>query len=80
MNSLTMEVLAARRLPSPAVCAAIRKSAGVSQERLARELSVHRVSVNRWEHGTRRPQADTRRRYMEILEELRLIVAGPDKS
>ena len=70
MNSLTAEVLAARRLPPPAVQKAILQAAGVSQARVANELGVHRVSVARWLGGSRRPRGEMRQRYQELLEEL----------
>ena len=70
MNALTVEVLAARRLPPPAVAKAIREGAGVSQARMATALGVHRVSVARYECGSRRPRGELRQRYTELLEEL----------
>ena len=70
MNALTAEVLAARRLPPPAVAKAVRQGAGVSQARMATALGVHRVSVARYESGARKPRGELRLRYMELLEEL----------
>jgi DNA-binding transcriptional regulator YiaG len=42
----------------------------VSQARLAAALNVHRVSLYRWECGSRRPRGDVRQRYMTLLFEL----------
>ena len=70
MNALTADVLAARRLPSPALAKVIRESAGISQARLAEALGVHRVTVARWEAGTRVPRGELRRAYMDLLLEL----------
>jgi DNA-binding transcriptional regulator YiaG len=70
MNKLTREALTARRLPSPALARAIRNEAGVSQARLAEELGVHRVTVARWEIGSRRPRGRLRLAYVDVLEEL----------
>lgn len=65
--TLIDEVREARRLPAPAAARLIRVSAGVSQTRLAREVGVHRVTIARWEAGTRRPCGRVRGRYAEIL-------------
>jgi DNA-binding transcriptional regulator YiaG len=70
VNKLTEEVLRTRRLPPPAIARAIRREAGVSQSQLAGALGVHRVSVARWELGTRRPRGAKRLAYAELLEEL----------
>lgn len=42
----------------------------MSQDRLAAELGVHRVTVARWESGERRPRAEMRRRYADLLAAL----------
>lgn len=70
MNPLVAEVLADRRIPSPARARAIRIEAGVSQRRLAEELGVSRVTVARWELSIRTPRGDLRRAYARLLEEL----------
>ena len=70
MNKLTEEVLHARRLPPPSVAKAVRREAGVSQGRVASELGVHRVTVARWEMGTRAPRGIIRLAYADLLEEL----------
>ncbi len=70
MNALTEEVLAARRLPPPAIARAIRRESGVSQLRLAREVGCTRGTVARWELGIRRPRGDMRQRYAAVLDEL----------
>ncbi|MCM3554524.1 helix-turn-helix domain-containing protein [Janibacter melonis] len=74
--SLLDEVRDIRTLPEPAVARLIRVSAGVSQERLARELGVHRMTVQRWESGTRRPRGRTRAQYARLLTELHEAVAA----
>lgn len=77
--SLLDEVRQARQapqLPSPSAARLIRISAGVSQERLAQELDVHRMTVNRWETGERTPRGHHRVRYAELLEALRQEVAS----
>jgi transcriptional regulator with XRE-family HTH domain len=68
MSGLLDQVRLARRLPTPAVARAIRESAGVSQAALAEELGVDRVTVARWEGGTRRPRGELLRQYVELLE------------
>lgn len=71
MGTLVEVVGKARRLPPPATARAIRRAAGVSQARLAVELGVHRVTVARWELGTRTPSGRHRLAYVELLEDLR---------
>ena len=70
------EVRTVQGLPRPARARAIREAAGVSQERLAQELNVHRITVHRWEHGERSPRGKTRMAYAELLEGLRNEVLG----
>lgn len=70
-NELIREVQAARRLPSPAAARAIRLAAEVGQTRMAQELGVNRVTVYRWECGSRRPRGLLLARYLDILEALR---------
>lgn len=74
--SLIDEVRATQSLPKPAVARLIRMSAGVSQERLAQELGVHRITVQRWELGHRRPRGGDRVRYARLLQDLRAEVAA----
>jgi DNA-binding transcriptional regulator YiaG len=50
--------------------------AGVSQQQLADELHVHRVTVARWELGERVPRGDIRLRYIALLDELQAAVAA----
>jgi transcriptional regulator with XRE-family HTH domain len=71
-QSLVAEVQRERQLPSARVLKGIREMAGVSQQRLADELGVHRVSVARWEIGTRRPHGELLGRYLELLEALQV--------
>ena len=49
MTPLLAEIRSKPRPPLPALAKATREAAGVSQERLAEELHVHRVTVARWE-------------------------------
>ena len=71
MTTLATEVAARRRLPDPAVAKAIRIAAGVSQERLARELGVHRVTIARWEVGPRAPRGQLAVQYLRALDLMR---------
>jgi len=77
VNALIEEVLANRRLPAPGIARAIRREAGVSQLRLATEIGCTRGTVARWELGIRQPRGEMRRRYTELLEELRREVLAP---
>ena len=71
MSALLEEMRARPRPPIPEVARAIRRAAGVSQSRLAAELGVHPVTVARWEGGTRRPQGETLRAWVDLLDQLR---------
>lgn len=74
--SLLDEVRQAKKLPSPQTARMIRIAAGVTQERLARELGVHRMTIQRWETGERRPSGVHRATYAQLLDELRAEVAS----
>lgn len=73
--TLVEEVRHARQLPSPAIARAIRQSAGVSQERMAAEVGVHRVTLARWEKGIRRPRGTSGVRYATLIEQLRQVTS-----
>jgi transcriptional regulator with XRE-family HTH domain len=70
MSALVDEVRESLSLPRPSVAREIREAAGVTQERLAGELDVHPLTVQRWEAGTRTPHGDLRRAYARLLAEL----------
>ena len=70
MSALLEEVRESLALPGPDIRRQIREAAGVSQDRLAAELGVHKLTVHRWESGTRTPQGDLRRAYGRLLAEL----------
>jgi len=59
-----------RELPPPPVAAALRRAGRLTQDDLAKELKVHRVTVARWELGQRSPQGALRDEYAEILRQL----------
>lgn len=65
-----IEEVRSARLPAPGVARAVRQAAGISQERLAAEIGVHRVTLARWESGTSRPRGSVRARYTTLLEDL----------
>lgn len=62
--------LAVRRPPPPAVAREIRRAAGVTQAELAAIVGVTRVTVARWERGTRRPHGPKAAAYAVALREL----------
>ena len=68
--TLLEEVRRSRRLPPPDTARKIREAAGVTQERLAQELGVHRMTVHRWETGERTPRGLHRALYAQLLEAL----------
>lgn len=71
MSEFMDEVRLLRKLPPPAMARAIRESAGVSQAQVATELGVARLTVSRWENGTRHPRRALAVRYTQLLNELR---------
>ena len=66
-GALLEEVRASLSLPGPDVARQIREAAGVSQARLAGELGVHELTVQRWEAGTRTPHGELRLAYGRLL-------------
>ena len=74
--SLIDEVKARRGLPTPALAREVRRAAGVSQERIARELGVARVTVARWECGIRTPRGELLVAYASLLSELQRVGAA----
>lgn len=76
MSHLAEELSFVRRLPSPVMRKAIRETAGVSQQRIADELQVHRVTVARWESGARHPRGPILERYSLLLAELKDLDAS----
>jgi transcriptional regulator with XRE-family HTH domain len=70
VDGLVEEVRRERQLPAPRVLKLIRQTAGVSQARVAKGLGVGRVSVARYELGTRKPRGALLARYIELLEAL----------
>lgn len=73
--TLVEEVRASKALPEPKVARMIRTAARISQERLAEELGVHRMTVARWETGQRTPRGRTRVAYAALLHELQREIA-----
>ena len=73
MSALAEHVTHARRLPERTVAKAIRESVGATQQQIADELGVCRVTVARWELGQRVPRGGLRCRYIDLLDELREI-------
>ncbi|MEW2635402.1 helix-turn-helix domain-containing protein [Streptomyces sp. NPDC048389] len=61
----------ADNLPAPAERGRIRKSVGWKQSDVAELLGVHRLTVSAWERGEYDPKAETRRKYIQLLENLK---------
>ena len=70
-SELLDQVRTLQRLPRPATARAVRLAAGLTVEQVAAELGVHRVTVERWERGERRPRRAVALRYVELLDQLR---------
>lgn len=65
------EARAVHGLPDPEEAKAIRVRARFSQERMARYVGVHRVTLARWESGEQRPRGSASARYALALQELK---------
>ena len=80
MSDLVTEVREAfrdaPRLPPPAIARAIREATCVTQDRMADELGVHRVTLARWEAGTRAPRGQLRARYATLLAQLQQAIGS----
>jgi DNA-binding transcriptional regulator YiaG len=61
---------ASKALPTPAMQKAIIVEGGVTEADVARVLGVHRVTVNRWVMGHRRPTGNRLVQYEQLLREL----------
>ena len=70
MSALLDEVRESLALPRPDAARQIREAACVSQARLASELGVHEITVQRWEAGLHAPHGEIRRAYVRLLLEL----------
>lgn len=70
MSALLDEVRESLALPGPDVARQIREAAGVSRARLASELGVHEITVQRWEAGLHAPHGELRRTYSRLLAQL----------
>jgi DNA-binding transcriptional regulator YiaG len=64
------ELIRVRRLAATGAARAIREDAGLSLSEIADAAQVHKVSVCRWELGTRRPRGEAAERYLRVLEDL----------
>lgn len=69
MSALLQQVGYERRF-RPERAKAIREAVGVSQQRLADELEVDRVTIARWESGDRTPRPESLVRYLDLLDRL----------
>lgn len=64
-----------KALPTPAMCRALREAAGVSAAQVAAPVGVTRQTVSKWELGTRTPRGEHLRRYLDVLDALRVAAA-----
>lgn len=75
MRELLDRARSAQRLPEPSNARALRKAAGLSAVEVATELKVHRVTLVRWENGSRRPRGAQLVAYVKLLDKLREVTA-----
>ncbi len=71
--SLIDEVRQRRRLPKPSTARAIREEAGISQQRMATEIGVDRMTLARWESGRRKPRPRAAASSAALLDQLRQV-------
>jgi DNA-binding transcriptional regulator YiaG len=76
IEELEAELALLRRLPDPDARRALRKAAGLTGHRTAQILGVTDMTVSLWERGEREPRGENLARYVELLDELRRVVAG----
>lgn len=76
MSGLLERARSAHRLPEPLVAKEIRVAAAISQAEMAAELGVHRMTVVRWEDGSRRPRGDLLVAYVALLDQLKAAGAS----
>jgi DNA-binding transcriptional regulator YiaG len=65
-------------LPPPEERARLRKALKLKQSQIANILGVHRLTVSAWERGEYDPKGDTRRLYIELLEEMKERIGESD--
>jgi predicted transcriptional regulator len=70
LNAALAKASLHRRLPAPAVRRALRDNAGLTQQDVADVCGVSRVSIARYEAGTRDPRGAVQARYVELLMKL----------
>jgi DNA-binding transcriptional regulator YiaG len=61
-----------RALPHPRACRTLREAAGVSQAAIAAAVGVSRVTVTRWENGSRSPAPRHLTSYLRVVNDLAL--------
>jgi DNA-binding XRE family transcriptional regulator len=61
---------AQQRLPEPPMRGFLRRRAGLSQQDIAKALSVTREAVAQWEAGRRTPRPETAIAYLDLLNRL----------
>lgn len=74
--TLIEEIRTIRSLPPPHRARQIRVLSGVTQQRLADEIEVHRVTLAKWEAGAAVPRGEARLRYAQVLAELQRELAS----
>ena len=77
--SFIEEVALRRELPPPVLCAAIRKSAGVSLRRLATAIGVSPQTLLNWERASSQPRARYLAAYIAALRSLREQIEANDE-
>lgn len=75
-QQLVDQAKASFALPAPAMQKAILEQAGVSEVDVSKVVGAHRVTVNRWVMGHRRPTGELLTKYVALLAELREIGAN----
>ncbi|MEV6400056.1 helix-turn-helix transcriptional regulator [Streptomyces sp. NPDC051907] len=78
VDALLEETVAPDALPEPQERRRLREAAGLSQEQIAKALSVRRETVTSWEAGRTEPRPPKRAAYLRLLDGLAARHPAPE--
>ena len=76
LTTLRFELALRHELPPPAICAAIRKSAGVSLRRMGEAVDVSAQTILNWEIAAKKPSLRHLPNYVAALRLLQEEIEG----
>ncbi|MFJ7159650.1 telomere-associated protein Tap [Streptomyces sp. NPDC101118] len=80
VDALLEEAAAQDALPHPDERKRLREAAGLSQDQIAKALSVRRETVTSWETGRTDPRPPKRAAYIRLLDGLTTLHPAPDQT